>query len=153
MIRAKLLTILSIGASLFLSTTFAYSEQDYPQRIISLGPVITDELYILGVEEKLVGCTVYCQRPPEAKNKEKIGTAIEINIEKIVTLKPDLVLATSLTTPKAKQKLKNLGIKVITFPEAKNFSEICEHFLKVARMVDKKKEAEKIISIDRKSVV
>lgn len=124
-----------------------YSEENYPQRIISLGPVITKELYILKMEDKLVGCTVYCQSPPEAKMKEKIGTMIEVNIEKIVTLKPDLVLATSLTTPETKEKLQNLGIKVITFLKAKNFKEICEHFLVLGRMVGKEKEAEKIVRI------
>jgi iron complex transport system substrate-binding protein len=129
-----------------------YPEENYPQRIISLGPAITEELYILGAEDKLVGCTIYCQRPPEAKRKEKVGTVIGINLEKIVSLHPDLILATSLTNPEAKEKLMNLGIKVIGFPEAKNFSEICKHFLELGKVVGKDKEAKNIIDTVKNKV-
>ncbi|MEW5767387.1 MAG: ABC transporter substrate-binding protein [bacterium] len=116
----------------------------YPQRIISLGPALTEQLYLLGVEDRLVGCTVYCKKPKEAESKEKVGTIIEVNLEKVVDLKPDLVLATSLTDPKAKEKLKDLGIKVACFPQAKNFSQMCDHFLGLGRLVGKDKEAKKI---------
>lgn len=128
------------------------SQEDYPQRIISLGPAITEELYILGAEEKLVGCTVYCQRPPEAKKKQKVGTAIEVNLEKIVCLQPDLVLATSLTDPDAKEKLKNLGIKTVTFPAEKDFSGICDQFLKLGRIIGKEKQASEITAAARNKV-
>jgi len=124
----------------------------YPQRIISLGPAITEELYILGAEDRLIGCTVYCQRPPEAKNKEKVGTAIEVNLEKIVSLRPDLVLATSLTDPDAKEKLKNLGIKTVTFPAAKDFNEICGQFQELGRIVGREKQAAEVAALARKRV-
>ncbi|MEW6095109.1 MAG: ABC transporter substrate-binding protein [bacterium] len=116
-----------------------------PQRIISLGPSITKGLYLLGVEDKLIANTIYCIEPPEAKKKEKIGTVIKINIEKIFNLKPDIVFATSLTDPKAKEKLKNLGIKVITFSTPRDFSSICEQFLELGKLVGKEKEARKIV--------
>lgn len=125
---------------------------DYPQRIISLGPAITEELYILGAEDRLIGCTVYCQRPPEAKKKEKVGTAIEVNLEKIIALRPDLVLATSLTDRGAKEKLKNLGIKTVTFPAAKDFSEICGQFLELGRLVGKEEQAAEIAAVARNRV-
>lgn len=151
--KIKLLATLLIGTFLLLcAAVFVYSEENHPQRIISLGPAITEELYILGVEDRLVGCTVYCRRPPEAKKKEKIGTALEINLEKVVSLKPDLVLATSLTNPEAKEKLENLGMKVITFPEARSFGQICGHFLELGRIVGKEKEAEAIIDMARGKV-
>jgi len=148
-----LLRFVFIGIFLFPhSSAFVYPEENYPQRIISLGPAITEELYILGAEDKLVGCTIYCQRPPEAKRKEKVGTVIGINLEKIVSLHPDLILATSLTNPEAKEKLMNLGIKVIGFPEAKNFSEICKHFLELGKVVGKDKEAKNIIDTVKNKV-
>lgn len=116
-----------------------------PQRIISLGPAITEELYLLGAEGKLVGCTSYCQRPPEAKTKEKVGTVIEVNVEKIASLRPDLILATSLTDLKDIEKLKKLKIRVIRFPTAKNYHQICQHFLELGRIVGKEKEAQAIV--------
>jgi iron complex transport system substrate-binding protein len=129
-----------------------YADQNYPQRIISLGPSITEELYLLGVENKIVGVTTYCQKPPQAQEIEKIGTVIEVNLEKVISLQPDLVLATSLTNPKAKEKLKKLGIKVITFPSAKNFREICEQFLELGKIVGREKEAEEIVYRAKKTV-
>jgi len=129
-----------------------YADQNYPQRIISLAPSITEELYLLGVENKIVGVTTYCQKPPQAQEIEKIGTVIEVNLEKVISLQPDLVLATSLTNPKAKEKLKNLGIKVITFPSAKNFREICEQFLELGKIVGREKEAEEIVYRAKKTV-
>lgn len=116
-----------------------------PKRIISLGPSITKALYLLGVQDKLIGDTIYCIDPPEAKNKEKIGTVVEVNMEKIFNLNPDLVLATSLTNPKAREKLKNLGVKVITFSTLKDFSDICKQFLELGRLVDKENEAKEIV--------
>ena len=148
--RLKLLFIIFCAGLLLQGSGFA--KEDYPQRIISLGPAITEELYLLGADDQLVGCTVYCQRPEEAKKKEKIGTVIEVNLEKIIALQPDVVLAASLTSPKAKEKLKNLGIKVIEFPDARNFSEICSSFLELGRIVGREKEAEEIIKIARNKV-
>lgn len=116
-----------------------------PQRIISLGPVITEELYILGVEDKLIANTVYCENPPEAKKKEKIGTVIEINLEKIVSLNPDLVIATPLGNPKQIEKIEKLGIKVISFPSPETFKQICEQFIELGKIVGKQKEAEDIV--------
>lgn len=138
-----LLIILSV---LFTDIASA-GENKYPQRIISLAPYLTEAIYLLDAQDKLVGVTTYCQKPEEAKLKEKVGTVIEVNTEKIISLNPDLVLATQLTNPKAKEKLSNLGIKVTTFPVAKNFSEVCAQFLDLAKLVCKETEAEQIIKI------
>jgi len=138
------LSIIIFSAVLLLSEN-SFAKEDYPQRIISLSPSMAEELYILGAEDKLVGCTVYCQRPPEAGSKERVGTGIEVNLEKAVSLKPDLVLAIPLTSPKTVEKLKNLGIKVITFSTPKDFEGICKQFLELGKLVGKEKEAEDVV--------
>ena len=127
-----------------------YAGTVYPQRIISLVPSITEEIYLLNAEDKLIGNTVYCIRPEGAKKKEKVGTIININLEKIVQLEPDLVLASSLTAPGAKEKLKGLGIKVVTFRQPKNFSELSRQFLELARLTGRQKEAGKIVGMVRR---
>lgn len=116
-----------------------------PSKIISLGPVITEQLYLLGVGNKIVGCTIYCNKPEEAKKIEKVGTVVEINVEKIFSLSPDLVIATSLTNPKQIKKLKNLGLKVEVFKYAKSFSQLCEDFIKLGKIVGEGKKAREII--------
>ena len=118
---------------------------DYPKRIVSLGPSITEGLYLLGAGDRIVGVTTYCIKPPQAKKKEKIGSVTEVDVEKIANLKPDLVIATSLTSQKAKEKLKGLGIKVVDFSLPGNFSDLCEKFLMLGRIVGKGSEAEDIV--------
>ncbi len=151
--KSKLLfgVYLCIFGLLYLGIT-AYGQDNFPQRIISLGPSMTEELYLLGVDDRLIGCTLYCKRPKEAELKEKVATAIDVNLEKLIMLQPDLVLATSLTDPKSIRKLKNLGIKVVRFPEAENFSQICRQFLELARLVGEEKKAEEIVESVRKRV-
>lgn len=135
---------------LFLTTIFFSSlaraqDAQIPRRIVSLGPAITEEIYLLGIEDRLVGCTVYCQTPFEAKTKEKVGTVRDVNVEKIVNLKPDLVLTTPVTNHNDIEKLKRLRIKVVNFPTPKNFLEICNQFLELGKIVGKEKEAVDII--------
>lgn len=65
------------------------------ERIVSLAPSVTELLYALGLEGRLVGVTDYCDYPPAAKAKPSVGEVISPSLEKIVSLKPDLILATT----------------------------------------------------------
>ncbi len=64
-----------------------------PQRLISLAPSITEILYFLELGDRVVGVTSFCNYPPEVKKKPRIGTYWAFNLEAILALKPDLVLA------------------------------------------------------------
>jgi iron complex transport system substrate-binding protein len=66
-----------------------------PERIISLAPSVTETLFALGLGGKVVGVTTYCDYPPEAKSKVNIGDTQRPSLEKIVALKPDLVIAST----------------------------------------------------------
>lgn len=124
----------------------------YPQRIISLAPSLTESLYLLGVEEYLKGCSTYCNKPKEAKLKEKIGTLIDFNLEKIVTLQPDLVLGMEFSDRKVIEKLKNLGIRVELFPSPKNFNQLCESFLRLGQIMNKEEKANQVVSRAKQDV-
>jgi iron complex transport system substrate-binding protein len=65
-----------------------------PSRIISLAPSLTETVYALGVQDRLVGDTDYCDYPPEAQKKPKVGGVTNPNLEQIAALHPDLVLVT-----------------------------------------------------------
>jgi len=95
---------------------------------------------------------MYCRRPPDAGKKEKVGTIMEINVEKVLSLHPDLVLAVSLTPPVVKEKLRTLGIKVITFPSLKSFHELGEQFLELGRIIGKEREAEETMRLAAKRI-
>lgn len=89
-----------------------------PARIISLAPNITETLFALGLGDRVIGVTTYCDFPAEAKTKEKIGDTIKPNLERIIALKPDLVLlSTSSQLEKITHQLDQLAIPVyITNP-------------------------------------
>ena len=63
-----------------------------PQRIVSLAPNITEILFALGLGDRVVGVTRYCDYPPEALQKEKIGGMVDPNLEKIQSIRPDLII-------------------------------------------------------------
>lgn len=63
-----------------------------PQRIITLAPNLTEIVYALGAGNRLVGDTTYCDYPPEAKGVAKVGDTLQPNIERIIALRPDVVL-------------------------------------------------------------
>ena len=79
----------------------------HPRRIVSLAPSITETLFALGLGDSIVGVTSYCDYPPEALQKERIGDTMRPSIEKIVALKPDLAIAS--TASQLEQFVKKLG--------------------------------------------
>jgi iron complex transport system substrate-binding protein len=84
-----------------------------PRRIVSLVPSVTEVLYAIGAESLLVGVTDFCDYPPEAKRKPHVGGMLSPNLETLVTLKPDLIVATrSGNTEETFDQLKRLGIPV-----------------------------------------
>jgi iron complex transport system substrate-binding protein len=64
------------------------------RRIVSLAPSLTETIYALGLQDRLVGDTDYCDYPPDAQKKTKVGGGIDPSLEVIASLHPDLVLAT-----------------------------------------------------------
>jgi iron complex transport system substrate-binding protein len=116
------------------------------KRIVSLAPSITEELYLLGSQDRLLGVTTYCQKPPQAAEKEKVGSAVEADVEKIAAIKPDIVFATSMINPKDIEKLKHLGIRVVVFGAAENFEQLCAQFLDLAGYAGEEEKARMILS-------
>ncbi|OFX22719.1 MAG: hypothetical protein A2033_10670 [Bacteroidetes bacterium GWA2_31_9] len=145
MIRALYLFIILTIVSCNNSNHKYDSVQSNELRIISLAPSITTELISLELEKNIVGATTFCSI--SAQNPELIiGNAIEVNIEKILLLKPDIVFATGLTEPSTISSLKQNGIKIHMMPKLQSYNDICEDFLKIGKLVNKEDVALKIIS-------
>jgi len=83
------------------------------QRIVSLAPSITEILFALGLGKRIVGVTALCDYPPEARAKPKVGDA-NINPERVVALKPDLVVAHELLNGRVIPVLRRLGLRVLS---------------------------------------
>ncbi|MCF7791887.1 MAG: ABC transporter substrate-binding protein [Victivallales bacterium] len=143
----KLFTIL-----IFLHLCVLFAAPD-KQRIISLSPTITRQLYLLGAGNEIVGDTTYCNLPEQAKHKTKIGSVVNVNVEKILTLKPDIIIASRLTDKKNISELKKLGLTNIKiFLQPKTYNEICKQFLRLGKLVGKEKKAQDIIAESKRKV-
>lgn len=83
-----------------------------PKRIISLAPNMTEMLFALGLGDRIVGVTNFCDYPEEARKKQKIGGMSNPSLEAVVSLRPDLVVLTTDGNPKEfEERLRSLGIK------------------------------------------
>lgn len=113
----------------------------YPRRIISLAPNITEILFYLNAGNRVVGVTNNCNYPEKAKSIEKIGGFINPNIEKIVTLKPDIVIGTTDgNNPQSIKKINNIGIKTFII-KTDTIYDIPRVISMIANITDRRKNA------------
>lgn len=116
-----------------------------PQRVISLSPIITETIYLLNAQDLLIANTTYCNVPEKAKFKEKIGSVIQMNVEKIISLRPDLVIASPLSREKQIKILENHHIKVMKIENPQTFPQMCDITMKIGKILGQTDFAEKII--------
>ena len=131
-------------------TVFAVQGQPYT-RIVSLAPSFTQSLYYLEAQDNLVGCTNYC-KAAKGGSKEIVASTVKANIEKIISLKPDLVLASGLTNPKDVELLRKVGIKVEIFHSPKSFREICDQFVRIGALTGKTEKANILVEESKQTV-
>jgi iron complex transport system substrate-binding protein len=121
-----------------------------PTRLISLVPAITETLFALGLGERVVGVSTYCDFPPEARTLPKVGTFSEPVAEAIVALHPDLVLTSpSPGNESAVRALERAGVRVAVVQSEGGLAESRSAMLTVAEVVGVKAEGERLLtSID-----
>jgi len=121
------------------------SIEEIPQRIISLAPSNTEILFALGLGDKVVGVTEFCNYPPEALEREKIGGFTTPDIEKIIALQPDLILAGSIHAAEVIPALEDRGLTVFALaPE--NLDGILEDIRVVGKITGEEDEASKLMA-------
>ncbi|QCX32648.1 ABC transporter substrate-binding protein [Caloramator sp. E03] len=139
-----------------LTITDSYNRQvtidKKPERIVSVAPNITEIVAALNAKDRLVGRTDYCDYPQDISSIESIGTLMEPNIEKIVSLKPDIVIASTHFKKESLEKLEQLNIKVVVLYGAENFDGAYETIEKVGEIIGEKEAADKIVSDMKKKV-
>lgn len=118
--------------------------EEAPERIISIAPSHTEILFALGLDEKIVGVTSFADYPKEALEKDKIGDAQNINLEKVIELEPDLVLNYGLTDKEEMSRLKESGIKVLGF-QPETIDEVIDTIKSIGEITNTEKQADKII--------
>lgn len=117
-------TVYPITVTDSIGNTITIKEE--PKTIISFAPNLTEIIYALNLSSKLIGRTEYCDYPAEVSNVPSIGDFYNPDIEKIVSMSPDVVVASSLWTEDIITKFKEVGITVVVLSEDKEVTGIYE---------------------------
>jgi iron complex transport system substrate-binding protein len=117
----------------------------YPQTIVSTAPSNTEILFALGLGERVVGVTEYCDYPQEASEKTKIGGFSTVDIEKITSLNPDIIFAAELTGIENIERLEELGMTVVVL-QPKDVEGILRDIRLVGEITGVKSEADALES-------
>ena len=95
-----------------LGETLSFSS--VPMRVISLAPSNTEMLFALGLGDRIVGVTEYCNYPPEANSINKVAGFNTLNLEKVAQVRPELILAIRGNDMESLRSLRQLGIPVFS---------------------------------------
>ncbi len=113
----------------------------HPARVVSTSPAVTEILFTIGADSLLVGRTDFCTYPPEAADIESIGGISNLNIEKILSLNPDLVISGSMIPQKATDQLARMGVPVVCVIEKQHFEDLFDNIAAIGSLVDRADEA------------
>jgi ABC-type Fe3+-hydroxamate transport system substrate-binding protein len=119
---------------------------DHAHRIVCLAPSITDMIYALGRGDDIAGITDYSKYPAEAVKKPSVGGVIDPSLEKLISLRPDLVLAAAdLNSPDLIRSIERLGVPVfILHPHG--FHDIYRSLESVGKAIDGERPAAALIA-------
>ena len=118
-----------------------------PERIISLAPSNTEILFALGLGDRVIAVTDFCDYPPEALEKESVGGpwGTSIDVEKIVALQPDFILAEEVNGIEVIDTLAGLGFKVFGI-KSTDLDDLLDDIKTVGQITDKEVEADELIA-------
>lgn len=114
------------------------------ERIVSLAPSMTEILYALGLGSRVVGVTALCDYPPEARQKPKVGD-VNISPEKVVALKPDLVVAHSVLNARVLPTLQRLKLRVLSV-NPNTFEKLFDFMLELGRVCAVEPQARRLVN-------
>lgn len=116
-----------------------------PAKIVSLAPSNTEIVFALGLGDRLVGVTQSCNYPEEALQKDKIGDFAQIDMERIVVIDPDLILATDIHKQDVIPGLEQLGFTVISLVPH-NLDEVMASITLIGRVTGAPEEASRLVA-------
>lgn len=114
------------------------------RRVVSLMPSYTEIIFELDAGKDLVGVSNFCNWPTAAAKIDKAGDYLRPNIEKIYSLKPDIVFAGAWADASSSKQLASMGIKVVSLAEEKSAADIFATVRRIAAELGRKREGEKL---------
>ena len=117
----------------------------HPQRVVSLSPAVTEIIFALGAQDLLVGRTDFCSYPPQAASLPSIGGISNLNIEKILSLNPDLVISGSMVGKKVTDQMDAMGTPMVCVIEKPRFEALYDNIVAIGLLVGKEHEADSLV--------
>jgi len=112
-----------------------------PRRIVSLAPNVTEVLFALGLDREIIGVTRYCNHPKAALDKEKIGGLVDPDLEKILSLEPDLIIAFRGNPLHSLERLQKLRLSVFVLDSGKTLVDVLDMIRKIGQVTWREREA------------
>lgn len=126
----------------------ADSERNSPRlRIISMAPSITEMVCALGLADQLVGRTSYCRYPPEIRNVTALGALLDLNVEALVSLKPDMVLVVAHSQAQT-DRFGQVGLRVEVIPDT-TLEDVFAGLTRIGALTGRVKTAQAVCSAIR----
>ena len=129
-----------------------YSIEEAPKSLVSMAPSITERIFDLGIQDKLVARTDYCTYPEATKEIESVGSMYTPDLERIVGLKPEVVICETHFKAEALEKLREAGIPIISKASSQDFEGIYDYTLFIGRVFDKQFEARAMVAASKAKV-
>jgi len=140
----KIYSRMAIICVVFIAIYCSKTSESSKFKIISLSPAMTEILFALNADDHIVGVTTYCDYPEEAKKKYKVGDFSHPSIERIVNLKPDLVIVNLPDQMRIKRKLDELKITVFV-SSPKTLNGLYREIKEIGRILKKENLATSLI--------
>lgn len=147
---------MTTGFAIFSSRQDKISSDTVPpievNRIVSLAPNLTEILFALGLEEEVVGVTLYSDYPPAALKKPKVGTFWQLNVEAVIAAKPDLVLTLGFEQQsRLAGQMKRIGYNCLTL-NIEKVNDLFEAIEKIGAVAGKKHQANELTGNIRRNL-
>lgn len=121
-----------------------------PARIVALAPSITEIVFALGCQDRLVGVTRYSDYPPQARSLPQVGSYVHLNLEKIAALRPDLCIAVKDGNPlQVVRRMESLQIPVYAV-DPRDFAAIGATIVEIGRLLGAENAA-RVVTTDMES--
>jgi len=150
MTRLRVILVIVTASAAAALALFHGPRQPLPQppgklRIISLAPNVTEILFALDLGDQIVGVTDQCNYPPAAKEIERVSGFGTPNVEKLLALGPDMVIACGLEKPELADVLRQAGIRVVTV-EIKRFAELFDAIGQIGEATGRLPKARELVA-------
>lgn len=126
--------------------------QHEPLRVVSFSQAVTEAIFLLHAEDKLVGISQFCDYPPETEKIPKVGDLININVENVLKQHPDLIIIGSIVSDKTVKQFEKAGIPVYCLKEESRIDDLPKLIRTTGTLLNRAAAADSLARIYEKKI-